>query len=396
MLVWNAILLMATLGILAPIITWSVECAAALLPRKKLATIRVRRPKIAVLIPAHNEASGIHRTLESVMPQMLEGDRVVVIADHCTDATAEIARELGCVVFERGHPTQQGKSYALADAVQWLHRDTPEIFIVIDADCIAHPGAIDALARLAHASRAPVQAKYTLEPPPGANPERQIAALAFRIKNFVRPLGLQRLGLDCVLNGSGMAFPGDLLQRGVLTSNKLAEDIWLTIDLALLGHVAQFCPEAEITSTLPDGRQAAVVQSTRWTHGHLECMFRAPVLLLAALRQRRWRLLGLFFDLLVPPLSLLIILWVAIAIAGVTSGLVTGFWLSAILALSGGAMIALSFFGVGWKFGPPGMVRFLLGLPFYVASRTPIFIRFLFLREKKWVRTARRPFPGPQ
>src|SRR5271170_673250 len=50
------------------------------------------RPVVAVLVPAHNEALGIRGTIESIAAQMAPGDRLVVVADNCTDATAEIAR----------------------------------------------------------------------------------------------------------------------------------------------------------------------------------------------------------------------------------------------------------------------------------------------------------------
>ena len=392
MAVWNALLLIGTLVIIAPMIIWSVECAAALLPYRVGKCSRIR-PRVAVLVPAHNEEAGIGRMLQSVMPQLMEGDRLVVIADHCSDATAKTARELGCVVFERHDPLRQGKPYSLDDAVRRMQQDAPEVFVVIDADCVAHPGAIDALARLAYASHQPVQAKYILEQPSGANAHRHIAAFAFLIKNFVRPRGLQRLGLGCLLNGSGMAFTCDLLRDRVLVNNKLSEDTWFTIDLALRGHVARFCPQAEITSTLPIAKSSRVTQSTRWAYGSLQCVFRAPVLLLAAIRQRRLNLLGLFCDLLVPPLSLLMVLWLAILPASVASGLLASFWLPLIIALTGGAAMAISFGAVCRKFGRTDMHRLFLGIPSYIAFRAPIFINFLFRRQRKWVRTARDPFP---
>jgi cellulose synthase/poly-beta-1,6-N-acetylglucosamine synthase-like glycosyltransferase len=53
------------------------------------------RQRIAVLIPAHNEAAEIAATIQSILPQMTEGDRLIAIADNCSDRTAEVAREAG-------------------------------------------------------------------------------------------------------------------------------------------------------------------------------------------------------------------------------------------------------------------------------------------------------------
>lgn len=392
MAIWNAFLLIGTLIVFAPMIIWSMECAAALLPRRMTRRSHIR-PTVAIIIPAHNEETGIRQTIQSVKPQLLAGDRVVVIADHCSDATVDIARELGCVVFERRDPMRQGKSYALGDAVRWMQQDPPEVFVVIDADCIAHPGAIDALARVAYSSHGPVQAKYTLQMPSDINAVRHIATFAFLIKNFVRPLGLQRLGLGCLLNGSGMAFVYDVVKDGLPVNSNLAEDTRLTIDLALSSHIARFCPEAEIISTLPVAKDSMAAQSTRWMQGTLECLFQAPILLLAAIRQRRLNLLGIFCELSVPPLSLLLVLWLATLAASVASGLLTSVWLPAIIALAGGAAMAISFCAVCKKFGPAGMQRLLFHIPPYIASKTPIFINFLFRRERKWVRTGRDPMP---
>ena len=51
--------------------------------------------KLAVLIPAHNEASSIGKTLKTLLPQLTPQDRIVVVADNCTDETATIARFIG-------------------------------------------------------------------------------------------------------------------------------------------------------------------------------------------------------------------------------------------------------------------------------------------------------------
>src|SRR5439155_18560878 len=132
----------------------------------------------------------------------------------------------------------------------------------------------------------------------------RLSAWAFRTKNVVRPRGLRRFGLPCLLTGSGMAFPWRLLRDAPLASGHIVEDMRLGIDLAIAGHPPVFEPFAEIGGELPSGRTAARGQRTRWEHGHLGTMLtQVPRLAREAVRQRRADLAGLALELGVPPLS---------------------------------------------------------------------------------------------
>jgi len=391
MAVWYTLLLLSGLAILVPMAVWSVECAAALLPARRRRYDAMRRPRLAILVPAHNEAHVIRQTLDNLRRQILAGDWLVVIADNCTDDTARIARDSGTLVFERHDELHQGKSYALDFGLRSLGSDPPEVLVVVDADCQADSGSIDRMARLASATGAPVQANYLLESPD----EPKLAELAFLIKNFVRPSGLDRLGLPCFLNGSGMAFPARILQDSILSNGQIAEDKWLTVDLALLGCVPIFCPDARITSNFPNQQGAKVSQATRWLHGHLECIVRqGPRLLAGAMRQRRIDLFGLFLDLCVPPLSLLLASWTVVFALTVVAGVLTGKWLPVILTVAEGFLMAGSFYAVAVKFGPNGIGKLLLAGPAYLLGKLPLLAGFVFRRERKWVRTERDP-PQP-
>lgn len=402
MLSWSGVvpifLLIGTLGILMPMAIWSLECAAALLPpRKRVPAANTPRPTVTVLVPAHNESSVIGHTLATLAPQILSGDRVVVIADNCTDDTAGIARHAGTVVLERHAPVLKGKSYALDYAVRSLQDNLPDVFVVIDADCTVHPGAIDQLARLSFSTGRPVQANYLMDLPVNPSPLQPIAILAFRIKNFVRPRGLDRLGVPCFLNGSGMAFPTSVMQTAAWASGRLAEDKWLTVDLILAGHAPLFCGDAKITSRLPGQKLAEVSQSTRWLHGHLQCMTaQGPRLLLGAIRQRRLDLFAMLFDLLVPPLSLLLMLWLVALSATLAGALLHFGWIPVIAAAGGGLIMALSLAGVIYRFEEKGITHSLWAVPSYVASKLPIYAAFVLRREKNWVRTERDPIPPSQ
>ena len=116
LIIFEAIFSMLTLGLFIPIMVFFVECTAALFSRRQLVWKAMEsRPRVDVLVPAHNEASGITATIKSLLPQLIAQDRLVVIADNCDDETAVIARTLGATVIERYDHNHWGKGYALAE-----------------------------------------------------------------------------------------------------------------------------------------------------------------------------------------------------------------------------------------------------------------------------------------
>jgi glycosyltransferase involved in cell wall biosynthesis len=87
--------------------------------------------KIGVLIPAHNEESGIAQAITNIFESNypLEKVTVFVVADNCTDRTAEAARKAGALVFERFDNTSRGKGQAL----DWFLKNCKEQYLSTDA-----------------------------------------------------------------------------------------------------------------------------------------------------------------------------------------------------------------------------------------------------------------------
>jgi cellulose synthase/poly-beta-1,6-N-acetylglucosamine synthase-like glycosyltransferase len=120
----------------ACVMIFFVEIVAAIaLPRRCPAgpDDGIRTP-VVVLVPAHNESSGLLPTLANIQNQLLPNDRLLVVADNCSDDTAAVAKAGGAEVVERNDPTKRGKGYALDWGVQHLSSAPPEIIIVVDAD----------------------------------------------------------------------------------------------------------------------------------------------------------------------------------------------------------------------------------------------------------------------
>ncbi|NBS97218.1 MAG: glycosyltransferase, partial [Betaproteobacteria bacterium] len=291
---WGIFVLSAL--ILVPLTVLLAQVAAACLPQSRMNSLTVtggldgqqelHRPRIAVLVPAHNEASGIQATLDSIRPQLIDSDRLLVVADNCSDATAAIALDAGAEVIERTDPSFFGKGYALDYGVRYLATTPsrreghdiaiPDVLIIIDADSEAGTGAIEQLASLCATRNRPVQALYLMsagqDPGSRGGASAAIAEFAWILKNQVRPLGFRRLGLPCQLMGSGMAMPWPTLQLIALASGDLVEDAQLGLDFARMGLAPLFCPQALIRSRFPNNPEGRQSQRRRWEHGSLSLL----------------------------------------------------------------------------------------------------------------------------
>ncbi|HBB31977.1 MAG TPA: glycosyl transferase [Cyanobacteria bacterium UBA8803] len=380
------------IGLLLPIGVLFVECSAALLPdRVKVEDRGGYQPQTVILVPAHNEASGIGATLETLLPQLTDSERLVVIADNCTDETAAIARALGVTVLERHDRDRTGKGYALDYGLRAIEPNPPEVVVVIDADCIVEKGTIQRIARQAMTLSRPVQAIYLMAQPPNPKPKDAVSALAFLVKNLVRPKGLARLGLPCLLTGTGMAFPWSVIKEASLASSNIVEDMQLSVELAIKGQAPVFCFEAKVTSVFPQQEQAAKSQRTRWEHGHLQTLLtQAPKLLQASVHQKRFDLLGMALDLSVPPLSLLVMLWIAAILVSSLARILGATWIPAIVLAVEGLLILISIFGAWVQFGRADVsLTALLAVPFYVLWKIPLYVAFLLRPQREWMRTER-------
>jgi cellulose synthase/poly-beta-1,6-N-acetylglucosamine synthase-like glycosyltransferase len=378
--------------VLVPIFVLSVECFMALLPNQwKNSDHGISRGKIAVLVPAHNEAIGIAATLAAIKPQLTNVDRLVVVADNCEDETAAIARDLGATVIERQETDKRGKGYALDYGIQYLAADPPETVVIIDADCDVSPGSIEKIATLARSTQQPVQATYLMTSPPDTNLGTQVSAFAFKVKNLVRPSGLMKLGLPCSLMGTGMAFPWSVISQAPLASGNIVEDMQLGVDLAIAGHPTLFCLDALVLGRLPQQQEATVTQKTRWEHGHLQIILsQSPKLVKQALQQRRWDLLAMALDLSVPPLSLLTFLWIAIASFSIIVGILTGIWDPTILSSVSGLLLFSSIITAWARFAKDDLqLSKLLFIPLYMVQKIPLYLRFIVKPQKSWIRTQR-------
>ncbi len=378
---------------LLPVAVVAIEAFAAAIAGRSdvMARSAEDRASVAVIVPAHNEAGAISDTVRHLKGKLRDGDRLVVVADNCTDQTAVEARAAGAEVIERFDAKHRGKGFALAAGVDALRADRREIVIIVDADCRLEPGAIDALVEQVKRTGLPAQAAYVMEAPDQPTARDAVSGFAFVFKNIVRPSGLSALGQPCLLTGTGMAFPWEAIEKAQLATGDIVEDMRTGVELAIAGHPPHFCPPARVLSMLPSQRSAAAAQRTRWEHGHLMTMLRfVPRLMFHAITRFRFNLLSLAAELSVPPLSLLVT-WMFLLTAGAIVFAAMGHSaLPAVLAGAGWGLLLLAVF-VGWLAFARDVITLplLLTTPMYMLWKVPMYARFLVKPQKQWVRTER-------
>src|SRR5262245_32746950 len=145
------VLLVLALLMSVPFLVLAVEAIAALLPTGHHLPAASQRPRCAVLMPAHDEETGIASAIRNVRDQLAPGDRFLVVADNCTDGTTAVARAAGIEVAERTDPERRGKGFALDFGLAQLEADPPDVVVVVAADCELGSEALDALVRQAAA-----------------------------------------------------------------------------------------------------------------------------------------------------------------------------------------------------------------------------------------------------
>lgn len=350
---------------------------------------------IAVLMPAHNEAEVIAGTLAALMPQLTPKDRLIVVADNCTDETAKIARQTGATVLERTDTDRRGKGYALDYGLQVLSVEPPAAVVIVDADCQFQRGCVHQLTHEAITHQRPVQGIYLIDQPVQPSLKESVSAFAFKVKNLVRPLGLKQLHMPCLLTGTGMAFPWSVISTVDLASQSIVEDMKLGFDLAVAGTPPMLCQSVIVTGPLPPNDTAAKTQRTRWEHGHLQLMAQyCPQLFSQALVQRRLDLLAIALDLLIPPLSLLVILWSSVSLVVTLAAALSGFWLPAWICYGAGTMLLVAVVSAWAGFAQSDLaLQTLLSVPLYLIWKIPVYLKFVKAPQVEWVRTDRQVQP---
>lgn len=355
--------------------------------------------KFDVIVPAHNEELGIEATVKNLLavdyPAAMR--RVVVVADNCSDKTAERARAAGAEVLERTDKTRRGKGYALQYAFERSLADgarAVDAVVVVDADTKVSSNLLRAFdARLRSGAQA-VQAEYCV-----ANPEAswrtRLMHIGFTLFHDVRSRARERLGLSAGLRGNGMAFSTAVLKEVPHEAFSIVEDVEYGIRLGLAGHRVHYSGHAKVYGEMVASEEGSRSQRSRWEGGRLALVREhALPLLREAWRRKSVVLLDLAADLLVPPLTYVVIATfggTAVALTWVAFG--GGAWWAAVPWVVASGLL-LVYVGRGiWLAGVgPRAVVDLAYAPVYMAWKVALAARTATKQsapDAEWVRTAR-------
>lgn len=368
---------------------------AALAARAALAPSR-REPgagaRLDVVIPAHDEEATLPTLLASIGAQRTAFGHVLVVADHCRDDTAGVARRHGVDVIERdgGDP---GKPPALRDGIAWLRArpDRGDAVVILDADCECDPGFTEAVSARLVPDVDVVQAAYTLvEPGEGV---RAGLRRGFALRNVVRAEGADRLGIPNLLVGSGIVLRWDVLDHlawhdprigGTGDTRPVADDVSMTLDLLEAGVHARFAAGASVVAPVPGDEQSLGAQRLRWEAGQALMWRRAPRVATTLARRGDVRGLLALADWLAPPLAPSVVAFGGLT-AVTTLAVASGFAGPAVLAAPAMAAAALAaYLGIGISLleGPGAVIDTALGAPRFVAWKARLYLGH---------RAARRP-----
>lgn len=237
---------------------------------------------VTVLIPAHNEEASVGLTIASLLQQSLRPDRVIVVADNCTDQTVERAQAAGVEVIESVENSDK-KAGALNQVLKQILPDLGDndVVMIMDADTMLDDGFIEAAVNRFTADRAlmAVGGLFYGEEGHGLIGQfqrneylrygREISRRRGRVFVLTGTASMFRSrALRTVAANRGKTIPGTL--GDVYDTAALTEDNELTIALKSLGGLMISPTQCTVVTELMPGWRTLWAQRLRWQRGALE------------------------------------------------------------------------------------------------------------------------------
>jgi hypothetical protein len=343
--------------------------------------------RFLVLIPAHNEERVIRRCLAAIAADRRPGDIVLVVADRCTDATAEIARSFGVRVLERTPTDEPGRAAARQAGLEHARALDWDAVVMLDADSVISPGFFPACERALVAGADAVQARS--ESKRGDTLATEASLAAFTLQGVTLPRGRDRLALFVRLRGTGMA-----IRRDIVLAHRFrapaSEDLFFTLDLLLDGVRCRHLDAARLHSEGASSWNDFGGQKVRYEAGRIAAA-RAylPRLIRRAVRCRDLACADAAWFLATPPFAVAVLS----LLGGVALACAAHAWVPA--ALFGGGLLALAAVIVTGLIQAGAGARTWLALlvaPWYLAWKAVVQLRALasvFRRDDYYPPTAR-------
>ena len=232
--------------------------------------------RYAAVISARNEAGVIGELIQSLKQQNYPAHLldIYVVADNCTDDTAQVSRRAGAIVYERFNQSKKGKGYALNFLFRTLARegrDQYDAYFIFDADNLVDPNFVLEMNKVYDQGGYGAITCYRNSRNFGANWISAGYAIWFlreaRFLNFPRML----LGTNCHVSGTGFLISADVIRENKgWPYHLLTEDIEFSVGCALKGRRIGYCDKAVIYDEQPTTFRQSWDQRLRWSKGFYE------------------------------------------------------------------------------------------------------------------------------
>ncbi len=252
------------------------------------------RTRFAILVPAHNE----ERVIGKLAGNLRELDYpkelydIFVVADHCTDRTAGIARSRGVTVWERSHRRRRGcKGYVLEYALSRLGfirggQCRYDAAVIFDADNLVSSNFLRVMNNRLLEGETVIQC-FIDSKNPDDNWVTAVFSLTFWLNNRFVLLARYNLGLSASLAGTGMCIAREVLQKVGWNTCTMTEDLEFSMQALLQGYRTTFAIETRVYDEKPLSFIVSCHQRLRWARGQINVTHRyLPRLIGQGLRER--------------------------------------------------------------------------------------------------------------
>lgn len=249
---------------------------------KKITSSNKPISRFAVIIPAHNEELLLLKLLESIDNQNYPKElfRTIVVADNCTDNTADVAKRNGAIVLERFDQEKRGKGYAIKWAVETTNIDLYDAIFIVDADSVISSDALRNLDNMIQGGNQVIQC-YNGVGNPDDSWFTRLLDVSRTISNEIFHPSKRTLGLSSYLMGNGMCFTTNILRKYGWDAFTVGEDWEYYAKLVENGEVIGFARDVRVYHRESSSLKQATSQRMRWSSGRFAIAWKYGFRLLA-------------------------------------------------------------------------------------------------------------------
>ena len=237
--------------------------------------------RYAVLISARNEKNVIGQLIDSIHAQDYPQELidVYVVADNCTDNTAEIAAAKGATVYQRFNKNQIGKGYAMEFLTEQIRADKQSLcyynaYLIVDADNLLEPNYLTEMDKCFSAGNRIITSHRNTK---NFSDNWISSSYALWFMHEARNLQMPRdfFGTSCNVSGTGFMVHSEIFEKqGGWKHFLLTEDLEFSIDKIIQGEKIAYCDSAMFYDEQPVTFMQSVKQRERWAKGYIQVLCR--------------------------------------------------------------------------------------------------------------------------